>query len=355
MQDDITKQNPLWLRAYSNSRTDVWDAQNGNGYDLWYFDAISDDGKEAVRISFLTNDLIASRSRPTELSGTQGKDPFELSPSVTFSFFSEGKIKYSASANLRSEDFIADCETSSCQFGESKFVYGSAEYGVGHSVMLNLPISRNRSIEAHFEWLSVESDLGESHSDDHKANNFWNVVASRSDVTGRISIHGSSNGKKPIEVFHFRGSGYHDHRCGVDPFAESISSWEWGRVHYADATAAFCRYLPQGGDEFYSRLLIVSDGGIRWLDCSVELGQIKRGRYGIKYPEYLVLTAKDNIKLEMRPTNIVACGYIYLAFISDVTLTLPDGVSRNAVGITETVTSRKLRRGWLDRILNFRN
>lgn len=352
MQEQETKQNNQSFRAFSNSKAEVWNEKNANGYDIWYFDALSDNGKDAVRICFMTNDLLASSKRSSLRAVDKISGKNELTPSVSFSFFKEGKIRYFASAACDPCDFLADTQSSNCNFGTSQFVYGAAEYGAGHSVMLNLPISRHRSIEAHFEWLSVETDLGEEILEDGNAANSWNVVASRSDVTGRISV--IDKNLKPLEVFHFRGSGYHDHRCGIKPFSESINDWEWGRVHYADATATFCRYIPNGSADAVSQMLIVKDDRVRWLETSAHAGRIKRGRYGVAYPETVVLTADENITLEVRPLYLIASGYNYLAFLSETSLTLRDGIQRKAIGITEKIVSQKIRRGWINRLLNFR-
>ena len=108
---------------------------------------------------------------------------------------------------------------------------------------INALLRKNCRLEAHFEWLSVESDFLSNKSINTAAHS-WNLAVSRADVTGRISI--SDAAEKNIDVVHFRGTGYHDHNFDNRWLPETVSDWQWGRAHFADATAVFYRYKEIG-------------------------------------------------------------------------------------------------------------
>src|SRR6476620_7434513 len=73
--------------------------------EAWYFDALSDDGNEAVTITFLDNVFDPPRGRRNREKAETNRLPPK--PGVGISYFRDGKIRYAALLEFGPESFQA--------------------------------------------------------------------------------------------------------------------------------------------------------------------------------------------------------------------------------------------------------
>ena len=180
----------------------------------WYFDALSDDGREAVRLVF-----------------TDG--PFE-DRAVNFLFFQNGKRKFDIRRTFRNSETSQTCDLKT-MWGDCSFAFASAEYGSGHSVEISAETRRKMSLSASFEWLAIEYDvLDQSPSDGSKFGPHWNFAVPRADVTGRITLTDRSGNEQAVH--HFRGTGCHEYSVDAEL---PQSGLRWMRAHGSEATIVF--------------------------------------------------------------------------------------------------------------------
>ncbi len=346
----------------SSIKADVWQHKsNPKAFEWWYFDALSEDGRDAVVIIFLDNFIFSPRYNSTNRRRNKFTDKFrrkrsspenERVPALTFTYYRDGKPVYRAINEFAPEDFSASSETPSCQIGNNSFRLESAPYGTGYVLSINAKLRKNRRLEAHFEWLSIESDFLPEKPINKEDSHAWNLVVSRADVTGKISI--ADDKGKDVDVINFRGTGYHDHNFDDRWLPDTVSEWQWGRAHFADATAVFYRYKEIGEDVATTKLFTVRDGTLRDRNADYEKQSFRRDKFGIKYPTRLRFVTDDNVRLRVEQTKIIDSSFFYLRFLSEMTLTLRDGKPRKAVGITEYLAPKALKYRWLDWLTNMR-
>lgn len=338
------------LAFTSSVAADVWHPQKEDkSYEWWYFDALSDDGREAIVIVFLDNFIYSPRYN-RESRSIKGN---ERCPAVSFTYFVDGKIVYRSVNEFHHSDFKAELGTPRCSIGESAFRFDSESYGSGYSVTVSASLPGERRVIAELEWLAVECDLhAETSEMDAAVVHCWNMVTPRADVTGRITLTDKSG--RELNVHHFRGTGYHDHNLDNRWLAKTVQHWHWGRAHFADMTAVFFRYRENGQDDAVTKLLIVRDGRLE--DRSVEFDEqaYVRDKLGIRYPSLLNLRSDDGVRLKVKPIDVVDSSFYFLRFTSEISIELDGTPEHSTTGLTEFIAPKTLRYRWLNWLSDIR-
>ncbi|HLA94381.1 MAG TPA: hypothetical protein VK612_01580 [Pyrinomonadaceae bacterium] len=336
--------------AFSSSvKADVWHPQKDDkSYEWWYFDALSDDGREAIVIVFLDNFIYSPRYNRESISIAGN----ERCPAVSFTYFRDGKVVYRTVNEFHSSDFHGNKDLPECTIGESSFSFDSASYGSGYRVKIRETLPGDRILEANLEWLSVESDLSPEGFCYEESRHCWNMVAPRSDVTGRITV--TDKGGKELDTQPFRGTGYHDHNLDNRWLAKTVRDWHWGRAHFSDCTAVFFRFRETGEESANTRLIIVRDGKMEERNAEFEEQSYVRDKFGIRYPSLLTLDSADDIRLSVKPIEVIDSSFYFLRFVSEISLTIGDTPTRTTTGLTEFIAPRTLKYRWLNRLADVR-
>ncbi len=351
MTSPVGKISDEYFSFSSCIESDVWHPEkNEEGYEWWYFDALSDDGKDAVVIIFLDNFVFSpSYNSPNRKKSTAPKHKI---PALAFTYYRNGKPIYRAINEFTAADFEADTKTPQCRIGDSSFHLETAPYGSGYVLEINATLHKKSRIEARFEWLSIESDLQPATDQNLSDTHFWNLVSPRSDVTGRISVI-NQKGRKRDEI-NFRGTGYHDHNFDNRWLPDTVQDWQWGRSHFPDTTAVFYRYKELGNRDSVTKLFLTRDFIISEKDAEFEVQETGRDKFGLKYPKRMKITTKDGVKLRVKQNEVIDSSFFYLRFLSEMTLTLRDGKPRKTTGITEHLKPKALKYRWFDWLINMR-
>jgi len=343
------------LSVISSVTADVWHGnQAPDAYEWWYFDAISDDGSEAIAIWFLDNAVSSPRYNRTLNIGIDSDtaSPNERRfPGVFFAYYKNGKPIVRTFNEFSPMDFSADQASPACKIGPSGFRFDAAPYGSGYSLEIRSSLSRGQMLEAKFEWVSIEADFLREDGQDARGLHVWNIVAPRSDVSGRIDLIDRKG--KVKAGYHFRGTGYHDHEYDSRRFADTILERHWGRAHFTDSTVVFQKHIESEGGES-SRLVLIKDGRLIEREVRCEEQNFVRNKFGIKYPTRVSLTSDDGIRLRIKPIKVLDSSFYNLRFASEMTLTLRDGKPRKSIGLTEIVAPKTLKYRWLDWLADMR-
>ncbi len=334
----------------SSVADDVWHAQKGRyAFESWHFDGLSDDGSEAIVISFYDNYPFSPRYfQPTRRAHEDGEN---LHPAVSLVYSVGGKPVLSAVNEFAADGFATQAEGVNCSVGRSWFSVESAEYGTGYVLNVELISSRRRIIKAEFEWLSIEADLLNPGSNAPAATTGWNIVSPRSDVSGRITV--TEHSGEVRKVLHFRGTGCHDHLRSLRPLDESIFSRCWGRAHFVDSTAVFqCLQLQDGGQA--GRIFLINGGSVREIDAQTSNGGIVLSRFGLKVPRELTFHTDDGIKLEMRPEGVIESGFCEVKLLGRMRLSCGDEKAQETIGIMAVLQPGRLRRRLVRRLSSLR-
>jgi carotenoid 1,2-hydratase len=358
---------------------DVWHPKlDAQGYEWWYFDALSDDGKDAVVIIFLDNFIFSPRynaycreqsknalrqfknalkNNPAKNQKTaeeqNAKNEIRHFPAIAFFYYHDGKPVYRAINEFPPESFSADTKLPACSMGDNSFKFQSASYGSGYLLSIKADLRRKRKLEANFEWLSIESDfLPHKDFGDLKNSHSWNLVCSRSDVTGSIKVTDEKG--KSIDVRHFRGTGYHDHNYDGRWLPQTVRDWQWGRAHFSDATAVYYRYRELQDDDPVTKLFLIKNGELKIYDAYYEEGKRRRSVFGMKFPKKIKISTEDNIELNITQLKPIDESFFYLRFLSEAELKCPGAEIHESFAITEYLAPKALKYRWLDWLINMR-
>lgn len=352
--DPASQITPTRKFSFSSSvDADVWHPKGDpKAYEWWYFDALSDDGSDAVVIVFLDNFIYSPRYNASAPERGDPESSPKRFPAVSFTYFSGGRAVYRAVHEFPEDSFSADTDKPGCRIGDCSFKFDSAEYGSGYLVTVKVKLGGGRRLDAVFEWLSIESDFDPQPFCYDESSHCWNLVAPRSDVTGKITVFNRRG--ETIDCRNFRGTGYHDHNLDNRWLPKTVREWHWGRAHFADSTAVFCRYCEIGDHSPSTRLLIVKDGELTERTVDYDEQNYARDKFGIRYPKRLRLISDDNVRLGVKPLTIIDSSFYYLRFLSEFSLTLQDGVLRKTTGITEFLSPKTLKYRWLNWLSDIR-
>ncbi|MEP7212285.1 MAG: hypothetical protein ABI791_04375 [Acidobacteriota bacterium] len=324
--------------AFSSSvADDVWHSgKQAGAYESWYFDALSDDGRDAVTIRFL-DDFVYSTHRsvpPPNGSIIDSEAPDSVRcPAVSLTYFRDGKLLFRTKLEFPEDAFDASETEPSVKIDQNFISYRSASYGTGYHLQIDAATSARGRIRANFEWLVIESDLCSERPFRAAASHRWNMVAPRCDVTGKVAV--SDRKGRSGEVVQFRGTGYHDHKLDNGWLAEMVHEWHWGRAHFADSTAVYCRYRTNEDDRSSTKLFVVRSSELVQYEAEFEEQNFVRSKFGLKYPRRLRLFADEGMQLSVKPIKTIDTGFYGMKFLSEMKLTLGDGGEHETTGITE--------------------
>lgn len=330
----------------SSVAEDVWHGRVTPGsYEWWYFDALSDDARDGVVIIFLDNFIFSPRYNS---SGTS-ENRF---PAIAFTYYHDGKPLYRAINEFTSTDFATEPLAPSCRIGKNIFQIEATPYGIRYKLSVEARMRGGRELKASFEWLLVESDFTPDKKVVTADHHSWNLVAPRCDVSGKVEVF--DNQGKLKDQRQFRGTGYHDHNLDSRRMPETIDSWQWGRVHFSDASAVFYRYHELGSEDVVTRLFVVRDGELSTYDTGFVDSKYSRDVFGLKYPKVMSFEADNDVTLTVDQVKTIDSSFFYLRFLSEMKLKLPDGSSRSAIGFSEHLSPHTLGNRWLGWLIDMR-
>lgn len=332
------------LDICSSLKDDGWHNRVGPaGFDSWHFDAVSDDGREALIITFYDNYPMSPRFfDQINRSNSWNKTSDETStrfPAISFVYSVDGKTVISAVNELQANDFTTDAAGIGCSLASSSFRFKREGYGSGIFVTVDIGTVRGRRIRAELEWLFIESDLRPGTYPPPPA--VWNMVAPRSDVSGRIELIGIRG--KIRKLVHFRGSGYHDCISSDNKRYGELNCRMWGRGHFVDSTVVFDHHGVIKDNSKVGKLFLIRDGEISDRTAAFEVSQMKRDKWGLAIPRWLSLVADDNLRLSIKPMSCIRSGFSDVKMLSEISLDLNDGKIRKTIGITECFDPRRLK------------
>lgn len=343
MSDEQVNKPATKVSFCSSLADDAWhDLAGPNAFESWHFDAVSDDGREALVIAFYDNFVLSPRFHSaSSRSDTNGGTSMSQKrfPAVSLVYSIDGKTALSSVNEFDPTQLNASCDRAEIDLAGSSFRVERTEYGTGYMVTVDISTVRGRRIRAEMEWLTIEADLMPRTDEPFSA--IWNIAVPRSDVSGKIMLIGRRG--KVRKLFHFRGSGYHDHVSSENVHYRDLGSRMWGRAHFVDSTVVFDRLGGVQDRRAAGNVFIIRDGQISEYAAACEASEHRRDRWGLNVPRKIDLKADGVFKLAVRPISTVRSGFSDVKMLSEISLDLKDGKTRKTVGLTEFVDPRRMR------------
>ncbi len=357
------------FRYCSSISDDVWHPAEDapGGYEWWYFDAISDDGRDALVIIFLADFVFSPRFNRAVAEHGRGRGraprPAEF-PAVSVCLYRDGRLRLRANNEYTAADFSASRDEPSCRIGRSSFRLIETPQGLSYDVTIDEYLRGGRRLRASLSWAVTDGDFpsrgagdvaADANAQINSSGHEWNMVAPRCRVEGTTSVFERDGAR--IDERHFGGAGYHDHNRDDRWMPATIAEWQWGRAHFADQTTAlFYRYRENADEMPTTRLFVVRDGKLVDYDAQLKTQSVRRHHFGVRYPqnlEFMAKTGSRTISLVLSQRRVIEDSYFYLRFLSEATLDI-GGRTQRAEAITEHLAPRALRWRWLDWLTNMR-
>ena len=202
-------------------------------HEWWYFDAISDDGRDALVIVWYAGlpfdpsygvATLRHLKNPSKYPQPRALDH----SAIGFGWYRDGKpIAYALNGH-KADRFRHKAEPFAVEVATSRV----ERDGSGYSLTVATPTVDGRPIRAQFRFRPADStepferDLGTP-----GAPHDWILAASDCRVEGSATI-----GDQGLT---FNGRGYHDHNAGAEDLSIAMKRWEWGRVHLGRFTDVY--------------------------------------------------------------------------------------------------------------------
>ncbi|CAG8971374.1 hypothetical protein HYALB_00006923 [Hymenoscyphus albidus] len=223
-------------------------AVNSTSFELWYFDAISDDSLSSVTVIFFASTetafpLLSSPTITTSIvlnylfpNGTRGYHELYAEEAVveTVGSGSVGTgISWKGSPDLSSYNITIDNPTIGIKGTINLITQSPAHYPCSPD-----EADQTMIVAPHIGWLNAVPDAD-------------------------AKVDRDINGSKLV----FDGTGYHDKNWSDRPFNSSIKSWYWGRGRIGPYKIVWIDGVPVEGEEFFSAFAS-RDGLIMGSTCS---------------------------------------------------------------------------------------
>jgi carotenoid 1,2-hydratase len=327
------------FHSFSSRADDVWHA--GDGYEWWYFDALSDDRRDLLVVIFLAGFVFSPRYNRAWAAGYAPR-PQDF-PALAATLYRDGRPLWRAINEFTAADFSADQTTPAGRIGNSRFRLDGDVY----RLELDAVLRGDRRVTGSFGW---EIEAGDFTPAERSAGGVhaWNLVAPRCRVAGAWRVEGRDAGE-------FRGAGYHDHNADTRWLPATVETWDWGRAHFAgDTTTVFYRYREHGADEA-GYLFLIDKNGWQIHPASFAERAARRHRFGLRYPNALEITARDApVRLTLARRRVVDGSFFYLRLQDRATLADERAATLTAPAVSEHLAPRALRCRWLDWLVNMR-
>jgi carotenoid 1,2-hydratase len=329
-----------------------FDLKAPGSQEWWYFDAISDDGQDALVVILFAGlpfdpsyGMAAKRhlKRPDRHPAPHPLDHCGIS----FGWYRPegGTIRrrgrgspgdraqaYALNAHRR-DDFSHDPSPFRVGVGGSR-VERDAD---GYRITVEVPDwDPKRRVNADLRFRPAagtepfEVDLGGDGSPHH-----WILAAADCRVEGTIAIDGPDGAS-----LEFKGRGYHDHNAGAEELSLAMTRWEWGRVHDEERTEIYYIAEPKSGRK-RSLWLSCRDGKPEQVreEPTTTVAQPWKNEFSVPYHGALTLSDGEGRRLQRWNDHHVDSGPFYQRWLAEFR---GPGFRSNRVGFSELLDTNKL-------------
>jgi len=332
-----------------------FDRRTPGAHEWWYFDAISDDGRDALVIVWYAGLPFDPSYGVATLRHLKdpGKYPAPRAldhSAIGFSWHRDGKPLAYALNGHEADAFRHRADPFAVEVATSRV----GRDGSGYRLTVATPAVDGRPIRAEVRFLPADStepfgrDLGRP-----GAPHDWLLAAADCRVEGSVSVAGESMA--------FAGRGYHDHNAGAEEMSVAMSRWEWGRVHHGPFAEVYYESSPRQGERRELWITcrdgrpetIREGGGIDLLSRREPGERPGRNVFGLRHSRESGYGDEGG---SLRRTT-AAClddGPFYRRWLADFQIRRGDDPAVAARGIAELLDTRNLHKPWFNWMIPYR-
>ena len=320
----------------------------------WYFDAISDDGRDALvliwyaGLPFDPAYGVATLRHLKDPRRFPAPDPLDHC-ALGISWYRDGKtVAYALNAYRRTA-FAFSGSPLAVEVAGNRMDRGPE----GYRLRVDTPgVDGTHRIRADLHFLpapgteSLRRNLGSP-----EAPHDWILAAADSRVAGRVEVAGPSG-----LALAFQGRGYHDHNAGSEELSLAMKRWEWGRVHDGPLTWVYYRSEPRHAPVQTLSILLREGRPVEVRDdARLVPHRHRRNAFGVRYANELDLLAEGSL-LTVQHGPCVDNGPFYMRWLSEFASDAEgkgrlDGITR---GLGELLVTGNLHRPWFNWMIPYR-
>lgn len=321
------------MDIFSDSHKDVRSGvRQPGGYEWWYFDALSDDGRYSFVIIFYEGNPFSTRYNARLLEGDRPL-PSEY-PAVSISIYEDASPIYYSFTEFEPADCHFSEEHPKVKMGSHTLQGAVDEGGLHYSLCLNESLPSGDAIEAELTFNSPATNELFEHGHSQESGHLWNLVQPRARVKGTFTLE--SEAEEPRQIS-FEGTGYHDHNTGREPMREEFTDWYWGRFHFETGTLVYYVMNRQQTEQHRAWLVDNDNGKIAKTFTDIDLVDKGLTLFGLK-PAHKIGLRSGGAEVQIQQRHLLDNGPFYQRYQSDAYLRMPDaGVVESQAGITEYI------------------
>src|SRR5699024_3307119 len=326
--------NYLKMEIFSAAEKDLQPSiQSQGGYEWWYFDGISHDGKYTFVMIFYRGNPFSHRYIRALEEDSSRALPAQY-PAVSIVLYKYGSPIYYSFTEYPKEKAKFNSSGPTIQMGKHTAKQEETEGGLQYVLDLDERLRSGDEFYSRLYYKGIKKPvLFDDGTSNVNADHGWNLTQPRAEVRGEFQLQTDGEKKGTIN---FKGTGYHDANAGKNPLRNDFKDWYWGRFHFEETTLIY--YLMNKRDERqeYAWLL---DGGNNVIQSFEEanFGDYGYSVFGL-YQSHKMEISAGSLSIQIQQSEVVDNGPFYRRFISDAFLYDRDAeYLQKATGITEYI------------------
>lgn len=328
-----------------------FDFRSPGAQEWWYFDAISDDGRDVLVLVWYAAlpfdpdyGVAALRhlDNPARFPSPNGLDHC----AVGVSWHRDGKKAAYALNGFRERDFSHAADPFSVTIAGNRLSRDAEGYSMEVATLAvdgRTPVTARLRFRPASGTESLERDLGSAGSP-----HWWILAAADCRVEGELTFGG--------RTLEFRGRGYHDHNAGSEEISRAVRRWEWGRFHRGPLTEVFYLAEPHAGPARGLRISLEDGRPARVSEDVQWSGEgTTRNVFGVRSPRTLRMRVGEE-SLSRTPNVCLDDGPFYRRWLTEFTADGEgyEGASEGGIGISELLDTRNLNRRLFNWMIPYR-
>ena len=307
--------------------------KENNGYEWWYFDAISADKEWSLVVIFYHGNPFS----PNYMRSKYGDEPASY-PAISISVYRKGKPEFYSFQEYANSYFVWEEEKQefNCLVGGSSFRKNEIFQEVEYELNLNQLLDSGHSISGKLKFIATRTSPKLINKEESKEKHFWNLLQPKAKVVGNLKIKGKT------DDYHiaFHGSGYHDHNVGEEPMGHSFKDWYWGRIHMGRETLLYYVMNGYDGKQHEAWLIDEENQNIASYFEQIELKKPAKTLFGLQYfKEIHLLGIRGDIIVQLK--NRVDNGPFYQRFLAEASYA-GETEKKSYTGFAEYINPREI-------------
>ncbi|MEX0720866.1 MAG: hypothetical protein WD059_09375 [Balneolaceae bacterium] len=316
----------------STDLIDISPSENiSRGYEWWYFDGLSTNGRYGFVIIFYHSNPFSTRKKDWSSLNIQA----EINPAISISIYDEGRTIYYGFQEFASDFFSWNEEQKLLKIDQNTMHFSLVGDELDFEIKLDQKLDSGHSISGIIKGKGgVINKKLIAQKDQEK--HFWNLILPKADLDVNVNIKAGKSSRE----FQFFGTGYFDHNTGLEPMKNDFTNWYWGRFHFKDSILIY--YLMNQHKMPQYEAWLIDNKGQKVLEKFEDITPTyySRNWLGLKSARKIVLKSSPT-EITIQTHSLIDNGPFYQRFLGDAVMNRND-IVQAAQGLAEYLHPKKI-------------